>query len=141
MLQHREYGYSITRSLLTDPAEVAIAVANVIGNETFSATLTCDVQGIPLPVVAWSTKNLSANMSKVIPNNTFKYLIEEMVTDSLEGLIHVRSILTIMNLSLEDESTYRCAGSNNVTNQLGVMSAAEIILTVQGSNLFIKPVP
>ena len=126
---------------MTDPAEVVVAVANVTGNETFSATLTCVVQGNPLPMVVWSAKDSLTNLSNVITNNTLKYLIEENITDPLEGLIRVKSILTIMNLSSEDESIYRCAGSNNVTDLLGVVSATEAFLTVQGSNLFLKPVP
>ena len=109
-----------------------MAVSSVTGNETFSATLTCAVQGIPRPMVAWSATNLSTSLSNSITNSTLKYLIEEFDTVSLDGLIHVQSILTVMNLSVEDELIYRCGGNNNVTDLLAVTSSTEATLTVQG---------
>ena len=135
-----EYMEMISMLFPTDPAEIVLPVADVIGNETFSASLTCVVQGIPIPVVAWTAEDSSSNLNNDSTNNTFKYSIKETVM-VFEGLSRIKSVLTIANLSLGDESTYRCAGSNNVTNLLGVVADSDAILTVQGRSLHILTMP
>ena len=114
---------------------------NTIGNESSSTSLTCVVAGIPRPSVSWSSFNVSSGLQDNIVNDSVKYDIVETYHSGEQGLMRVRSELTVLNLSkTEDELYYRCDGSNNVTNLLDVQSTSHASLTVQGSAYLLSPV-
>ena len=108
-------------------------MTDTIGNESSSASLTCVVAGIPQPSVSWSTSNSSGFQTDIV-NDSLKYAIVETYESGDQGLLRVRSELTVLNLSkTEDELDYRCDGSSNVTNLLNVLSTSQASLTVQGT--------
>ena len=119
--------------MYSDPARIFEEVEHAIGNESFSASLTCAVVGIPRPSVLWSRFNSSGHLQTDIVNNSVKYVIVETEESADQGLLLVRSKLTVLNLNkAEDELNYRCEGSSNVINLLDVESTSEALLTVQG---------
>ena len=115
-----------------DPAKVVGQVEDTIGNESFSASFTCVVDGIPRPSVSWSRFNNSGLLTDIV-NDSVKYAIVETVDYVSQGLVRVTSELTVLNLNkTEDEVRYLCEGSSNVTNLLGVDPTSDAFLTVHG---------
>ena len=83
--------------------------------------------------MSWSRFNNSGHLLTDIVNVSGKYDVVETVEHVAQGLVRVTSKLTVLNLNkTEDELLYRCKGSSNVTNLLGVQSTSEASLTVQG---------
>ena len=116
----------------SDPAEVVGGIKDTIGNESFSASFTCAVVGIPRPSVSWSRFNSSGHLTEIV-SDSVKYVIVETEENIAQGLVRVTSELTVVNLNkTEDELFYHCEGSSNVTNLLDVVSTSEASLTVQG---------
>lgn len=109
-----------------------MAVETVIGNESSSASLICIFTGIPQPSVAWTSLNMSSGLQASIVEDSVKYAINETYEPGGQGLMNVRSVLTVLDLSKSDELFYRCDGNNNITNLLNVDSTAQALLIVQG---------
>ena len=88
-------------------------------------TLTCNVQGDPVPVVSWTGPN-----GTVISNDGTKYVIES-TTDITN--------LTITDTAPADEGVYTCSAVNvhaNATAQVSLLVYSKWLTTFNCSNLY-----
>ena len=79
-----------------------------------SVNFTCNATGVPLPVITWSSDTNDSITAQ--PGDI-------MITDNNDGSTRV-SVLTLMNLKVEDFQNYTCNatnafGSDNETALLG----------------------
>ena len=99
-------------------------------NVTFTATLTCTVFAIPLPVITW-IKDKDGSVIEYTPGggggDTSSITITEI------DYIHVRvSILNFTSTVKPDESMYTCVAVNNITNVLSTPQNGTVMLRIQG---------
>ena len=106
-----------------DPPNVVATVSEVVVNQTQSATLSCEAFGIPIPSISWiddSTGSLVAESAGITT-----------ITTSTQSST-LLSVLTFLNTTRENQSTYTCVGSNGVDNVINTPENDTVALFVQG---------
>ena len=98
-------------------AEIIDEVTDLLENETFPSTFTCQAAGEPVPNISWYFNDVT-----LIASNSSKY----QVLDSINGTM-IKSLLTIMSAQSSDVGKYTCHADNIV----GVDRSSGI-LTVNG---------
>lgn len=113
------------------PASIRETPNDARGNESFGATFTCSFDGIPAPNVTWYRQE--SNGSEVsIEDDGGKYdILDTSATENTTNLIVITSTLTIRDLNVTDQLTYRCHGENGVENAIGADNDATASLIVQ----------
>ena len=94
-------------------------------NETNSTKFTCQVFGIPVPVVSW-IRHREGFESEIIDG-----LGDPTITVSVSGYT-VTSVLKFIEPLMNQEAIYECMGENNVTNVIGAAETVNVSLFVQG---------
>ena len=94
----------------------------------------CSVSGIPQPNITWSRIESGQEINSDL--DKFNISSPEVSIGDF-GLITVTSTLTISNLIISDELTYRCSGENGVKNAIEAVSVSSANLTVQGSTFWL----
>ena len=109
--------------------------------------MSCEVFGIPLPTIHWRISDLmndeATDMGRSFSSNEIASLVEttralnhslfkSSVHTSMDGRDIVVSLLNISNIQKEDEGSYICVASNNITNILNTSEAMAISVIVQG---------
>ena len=110
------------------PANISSHIRNTIGNETYGASFTCSVTGIPRPSVTWSRIESG---EEITISNSEKFVITSSNMIEEYGVETVTSELMIMDLTVSDELTYLCRGRNDVENVIGAVNVSSASLTVQ----------
>ena len=96
----------------------------------------CSVSGIPQPNITWSRIESGQEIKLNSDLDKFRILSPEVSSGDF-GLITVTSTLTISNLIISDELTYRCSGENGVENAIEAVNVSSANLTVQGSTFWL----
>ena len=99
-------------------------------NQSQTASLACEAFGIPVPNITW-----------IRNSNGFSLLnTTDFITITTSDLLpsSLLSILTFLNATKTDESSYTCVGSNGVTNLIKTPENDTIELVVQGECLVIN---
>ena len=109
----------------SDPPNVmARDPTEVIVNQTQSASFSCEAFGIPLTTIVWINDSSGSNVT----NSTGAITITTTVLPPITLL----SVLTFLNTTRPDQSSYTCVGSNGVSNLIGTPENATVFLFVQG---------
>ena len=96
----------------------------VVVNQTQTASFTCEAFGIPVPNITWIRNSDGSPLSNATGITT--------ITTSALSPTYIFSILTFLNATKTDESSYTCVGSNGVRNLIGTPENDTIELAVQG---------
>ena len=74
--------------------------------QSSSVELSCNVSGVPLPLVEWFT-NSSDGLTAVTVNRN-------VVIESMEGENGVSSTLTLLSIQLSESGVYLCMANNSL---------------------------
>ena len=98
-------------------------VSEVVVNQTQTATLSCQAFGIPTPSISWMDESTG---SLVTESDGITIITSSPQSSTL------LSVLTFLNATRENQSTYTCVGSNGVTNVIDTPENDSVSLFVQG---------
>ena len=110
---------------LADPPNVHITEPQKqIVNQNQTATFTCTACGNPVPNITWV---------KIIDESIVQYSDDTIqITEMIITIDCRQSVLIFLQTFLNDESVYRCEGTNNVTNIIQSPMSDTVSLTVLG---------
>ena len=108
-----------------DPPSVsAVEPTLVLVNYSQMANFTCQAFGIPVPLLTWVDQ-----FNRTLPvNGTDNVNITERIIEPFT----LESVLIFSNTTKNDESYYRCEGSNEVVNIIDSLDSAVVQLLVDG---------
>ena len=109
--------------MFTDPPIITVTPKLIIVNTSSepSISFTCEVFGIPIPLVTWTKQR----------SNTNNGMVQQTATGN-----NITSILMINIPRDPDESNYTCSGANNVTNVINTPEQETVELYVQGMLIY-----
>ena len=97
----------------------------IVVNKSSSYQLSCQVSSIPVSAVSWYFNNS-------LLNNTTDTEISSNDITLDNGLVVRISVLTINNISKEQEGSYSCTGENGVANVVNTREYDTVFVFVQG---------
>ena len=103
--------------------EIIDEVTDLLENETFPSTFTCEATGEPVPNISWYF-----NDSTLLVSNTSKYNISNSLNDTV-----IKSLLTIVSAQSSDVGKYTCHAENIIGTD-----RSSGILTVNGKFVIIR---
>ena len=98
-------------------AEIIDEVTDLLENETFPSTFTCEATGEPVPNISWYF-----NDSTLLVSDANKYSISNSLNDTV-----IKSLLTIVSAQSSDVGKYTCSAENIIGTD-----RSSGILTVNG---------
>ena len=101
-------------------------VSEVVVNQTQTATLSCQAFGIPTPSISWIDESTG---SLVTESDGITIITSSPWNVNVSTLL---SVLTFLNATRENQSTYTCVGSNGVSNVIDTPENDTVTLFVQG---------
>ncbi|XP_019856347.1 PREDICTED: hemicentin-2-like, partial [Amphimedon queenslandica] len=117
-----------TQLLIAYPPQVSSPIHNVTVNASDEVTLLCEGFGNPRPVIEWYFIGKDGNEVQIHNASRSLPLSDRTIVSNL----------TLTNVTIDQEGSYRCKGTNNVTNLIGSKEDTLIHLTVHSPPQLIR---